>query len=148
MRYTTRTEYGLICMIYLTQHREATRVTIKEIAKKENYPLPYLEKILQSLRQAKLVEARHGNQGGYVLSKKASEITVKEVIEALEGSTFQAFCAPSVREEIVCNHICMCGVKPMWHRTKEVLDRFFESITLDMLAQPQAQAQSLMPVAR
>lgn len=148
MRYTTRTEYGLICMIYMAKHTAADRVTIREIAAQENYPIAYLEKILQHLRQANLLVSHQGNQGGYTLARPASEITLKQVIEALEGSTFDIFCAPEIREDIVCTHICMCGVKPVWKRTRELLDHFFDSITLETLAKNQAEVQNLIPAAR
>ncbi len=138
MRYTTKTEYGLICMVYLAQHHGREWISIKEIAKEENYSVAYIEKILQALRQANLVTSQSGNHGGYALTRRPSEITLRQIIDALEGSTFDAFCEPQVREEIVCNHICLCGAKPIWKKTKEVLDHFFDSITLEMMARPQA----------
>ena len=135
MKFTTKTEYGLLCMIYLARHSERVCVSIKDIAADENYPAPYIEKILQSLRQAKLVTSHHGNQGGYSLSRKPSEITLKQVIEALEGGTFEVFCAPETREGIVCTHFCLCGVKPVWRKTKQILDHFYDSVTLEMMTQ-------------
>jgi Rrf2 family protein len=112
-------------------------ITIKEIAEKERYPVAYIEKILQQLRQANLVISHHGNQGGYSLARKPADITVKQVIDVLEGGTFEIFCEPEVREEIVCTHFCMCGVKPIWRKTKELLDRYYDSITLEMVANNQ-----------
>jgi Rrf2 family protein len=144
MRYTKRTEYGLICMIYIAKNLEANWVTIKEIAAKENYPVAYIEKILQSLRHAGLVVSHQGNHGGYELARKPSEITLRQIIDALEGTTFEVFCAPEVREDIVCNHICMCGAKPIWRKTKDLLDHFYDSITLETLAKPQAEVQNLL----
>jgi Rrf2 family protein len=135
MKFTTKTEYGLVCMIYMARHADRPCLTIKEIAAHENYPVPYIEKILQALRQAKLVKAHHGNQGGYSLAKKPSEITLKDVVDALEGSTFEVFCAPETRPDIVCTHFCLCGVKPVWRKTKQILDDFYGSITLEMMTQ-------------
>jgi len=144
MKYTTKTEYGVICMIQMAQNETTDWITIREFAAKENYPVAYLEKILQALRQAHLVVSHQGNHGGYVLARKPSEITLKQIIEAIEGSTFEAFCEPQVREDIVCNHICMCGAKPIWRKTKELLDHFYDSLTLEMLAKPQAEVQHLL----
>ena len=146
MRYTTKTEYGLICMIYMAQHPESGCVTTREMVAKEHYSITYLEKILQALRQAKLVVAHHGNQGGYSLARKPAEITLRQIIQALEGSTFETFCEPQVREDIVCNHICMCGAKPIWRKTKELLDHFYDSITLETLAKPQAEVQHRLAI--
>ena len=148
MRYTTKTEYGLICMIHIAHHHEATKITIRQIAEQERYPLPYLEKILQHLKHAGLVESFQGPAGGYRLARPASAITLRQMIDALEGATFDIFCNNDVREDIVCNHICLCGVKPVWRRTKDLLDRFFDSITLETDANDPTQLQSLIPVMK
>jgi Rrf2 family protein len=133
-------------MIYLARKPEEVLVTSKEIAAEENYSVTYIEKILQGLRLANLIIAHHGNQGGYSLSRKPSEITVRQIIDALEGSTFDIFCEPQVRDDIVCTHICMCGAKPVWKKTKEILDRFYDSITLETLAKTPAEAQNLIKI--
>ncbi len=118
-------------MIYMAKHAGSNWITIKEIAEKEHYPVAYIEKIIQALRQANLVVSHHGNQGGYGLARKASEITLKQIIEGVEGETFEIFCEPETREDIVCTHFCQCGVKPVWRKTKELLDKFYDSITLE-----------------
>lgn len=133
MKYTTKTEYGLNCLIYMARHGGLQPITIKEIAAAEKYSPTYIEKILQNLRQAKIVAAQHGNQGGYVLAKRPEAITLKDVIVALEGGTFDVFCEPETRGQIVCTHYCACGVKPVWQKAKSLLDQYFDSITLEMI---------------
>ena len=144
MRFTTKTEYGLLCMIYLARHAEKGWLSIKEIAAQENYPLPYLEKILQALRHAKLVVSQKGMQGGYALATKPSEITLKSIIDTLEGSTFEVFCAPETREDIICTHFCLCGVKPVWRKTKQILDEFYGSVTLEMMTKDEIEVRKLL----
>ena len=144
MRFTTKTEYGILCMIHLAKHSDMPCVTIKQIAQKENYPAPYIEKILQALRHSGLVKAHHGNQGGYSLARTPSEISLRQIIDSLEGSTFEIFCQPEVRDEIVCTHFCLCGVKPVWRKTKQILDDFYSSVTLDMLTQDEMQTQKIL----
>jgi len=141
MRFTTKTEYGLICLIYMTHHAELHPITIKEIVKGERYSQAYTEKILQNLRSAKIAASHHGQQGGYILARPASEITLKEIVEALEGSTFEVFCEPGIRNYIVCTHYPACLVKPVWEKTKEILDNFYGSITLEMLAKHAIKSQ-------
>lgn len=131
-------------MVYMARHAEKGVVTIKEIAEGERYPAPYMEKILQALKRAKLVVSQQGNHGGYKLAKKPSEITVKEVIDALEGGTFELFCAPATRADIVCTHFCLCGIKPVWRRTKELLDKFYASITLEMMTKNELEVRKLI----
>ena len=144
MRFTTKTEYGLVCLIYMARHAkdETQPITIKELVGAEDFSVPYIEKILQSLRAAKIVNAVHGSHGGYVLARPASEITVKEVIDALEGSTFDIFCEPEVRKDITCTHFSLCGIKPLWGKTKDALDHLYEGINLEALAQNKLKAEA------
>ena len=144
MRFTTKTEYGLVCMVHLAKHPEGGWITTKELAARENYPVAFTEKILQSLRQARLVISHEGTQGGYGLARNPTEITVKEVIEAMEGGTFDVFCEDGLKKEIVCTHFCLCGVKPVWRKAKQLLDEFFGSITLEMLTKNEIEVQGLI----
>ena len=145
MRFTTKTEYGLVCLIYMARHvdGQGNPITTKELVGAEDFSVTYIEKILQSLRAAKIVNAVHGSHGGYMLARPAVEITVREVIDAMEGATFDIFCEPDVRKDITCTHFSLCGIKPLWGKTKEMLDRFYETITLDMLAKNELKFQEL-----
>ena len=136
MRFTTKTEYGLVCLIYMANSAKSDPedlVTIKDIVRAERFSEPYVAKILNKLRVGKIIASHQGKQGGYALAKPASEITLKQVIEALEGQTFDVFCRPKIRHEIVCTHFNLCGLMPIWNRTKEVLDQFYSSVTLEMM---------------
>ena len=145
MKFTTKTEYGIVCMIYLARHfGRKGWLTIKEIASHENYPVPYIEKILQALRQAELILSQQGHHGGYALARKPAEITLKQVVDALEGATFEVFCAPETREGIVCTHFCLCGVKPVWRKTKQLLDEFYDSVTLEMMTKDEIEMRKLL----
>ena len=136
MRYTTRTEYGIVSLIYMARHfASGDMVTLKEIAKEEQFSVAFVEKILQRLRGAGIVESHQGNHGGYSLAKPPSEINLKQIIDALEGSTYDVFCEPHVREGIVCTHLSLCGLNGVWKKSKELLDQLYSSITLDMLTQ-------------
>lgn len=135
MRFTTKTEYGLICLLTMVRNGgKGTVMTVGEIVERERFSKTFLEKIMQALRKAKIVESHPGIHGGYLLARDPSQITFKEVVEALEGHTFDVFCEPRVREHIVCTHFPMCGVLPIWQRTKELLDQYFDTVTLDMIA--------------
>lgn len=136
MRFTTKTEYGLVCLIYMAKNAELKfdPITIKELVEAEQFSQTYTEKIMQSLRQSGIVNALHGNHGGYVLARTPQEITLKEIVEALEGGTFDIFCQPKIREEIICTHFPLCGIKPVWEKTKNVLDELYQGMTLSMVA--------------
>jgi Rrf2 family protein len=119
-------------------------VTIKEIVAKERFSLTYIEKILQSLREGNIVISHKGKQGGYSLAKPPEKITLREVIEALEGKTFDVYCEPEIRSHIVCTHFCMCGIRPIWQKTKTLLDQFFDSVTLATVSREEPQVMGVM----
>ena len=146
MRFTTKTEYGLVCLVYMAKHPELEMITIKDIGLSESYSTTYMEKILQKLRAANIVVSHQGKNGGYSLSKHPSQITMRQIIEALEGGTFEKFCEPEVRKDIVCTHFCMCGIRPVWEKTKSLLDNFFDSVTLEMIAKPEKDVQGLLTI--
>lgn len=119
----------------LYNHAQGRTIALKDIVEGEQYSAAFMEKIMQDLRRANIINSHQGNHGGYALARPADKITLKEIIEALEGQTFEVFCEPESRENIVCNHFSLCGMKPVWFKTKEVLDHFFSTITLEMVAQ-------------
>ena len=141
MKFTTKTEYGLNCLAYMARRKPGEVAAIKDIAGQEHFSVSYIEKILQRLKAARIVVSHQGKWGGFSLARKPSEITLKEIIEALEGNTFDIYCEPKVREHIVCTHLCMCGIRPVWARTKELLDEFYGAITLEMIAKEEKDAQ-------
>ena len=91
-----------------------------------------------------MVLSHQGNQGGYALARGASEITLRHIIDALEGATFEVFCSPETREDIVCTHFCLCGIKPVWRKTKQILDEFYGSITLEMMTKNEMETQKML----
>jgi len=107
----------------------------KEIAEHEGFSVTFTEKILQGLRRAGITTSQQGNKGGWTLTRPASDITLKEIIEALEGSTFEAFCDIKHRKSIVCTHFSLCKLKPVWYKTQKTLDELYQTITLKMIAE-------------
>ena len=65
--------------MYIARRQNHAPITIKEISGAEEYSQAYIEKILQHLRDAKIVDSLQGNQGGYVLAKDAEQISLKDV---------------------------------------------------------------------
>jgi Rrf2 family protein len=135
VRYTTKTEYGVICLAHMAKKLWPGASTAKEIAVHEGFSVTFTEKILQGLRRAGIATSQQGNKGGWALTRPSAEITLKEIIEALEGSTFEAFCDIKHRKSIVCTHFSLCKLKPVWYKTKKTLDELYETITLEMIAE-------------
>lgn len=100
MLFSTKAEYGIRVLVELARHDEGVPISLTEIADHDHLPLSYLEHLVARLRRASLIESRRGAHGGYMLAKPAEEITMAEVVEALEGSVAQLECiAPHGTDE-------------------------------------------------
>jgi len=85
MRITKRCQYALRAVFELAIRDSGQPVKIQEIAGAQNIPPRFLEVILNELRHAGFVESRRGNEGGYILARKAGALTVGEVIQYIQG---------------------------------------------------------------
>lgn len=82
---STKGVYGLTAMYELSKHEGDTPIQIKEISSNANIPQNYLEQLLSKLRRAELVTSIRGAKGGYILARDAKDISVKDILIALEG---------------------------------------------------------------
>ena len=105
MMFSTKAEYGVRVMVELARRSAGDEpVPLAEIAAKDGLPLAYLEHLVARLRKAGLVDSRRGARGGYLLARPAREITMAEVVEALEGSIAPIECISEAADgTIVCS---------------------------------------------
>jgi Rrf2 family protein len=85
MKLSTKTIYGIKALLELALQENA-EVNTTEIAKAQKIPVKFLEQIMAILKRNKLVVSSRGSRGGYLLAKKAGEITLHDVVELLDGS--------------------------------------------------------------
>ncbi|RMH38876.1 MAG: Rrf2 family transcriptional regulator [Deltaproteobacteria bacterium] len=95
MRLSTKTRYGVRAIFDIAFHhhgaRNAGAAQAKDIARRERIPLRYLEQIFQDLRRAGLVDSKRGPRGGYTLKRDPAEITLGDVVRALQGPIEEMF---------------------------------------------------------
>jgi Rrf2 family protein len=94
MRLATKTRYGVRAIFdiaYHSQGQPTVAAQAKEIARREDIPLRYLEQIFQDLKRAGLVESKRGPRGGYYLKRGPGEITLADVVVALQGPVEEMF---------------------------------------------------------
>jgi len=118
-----KTNYGLELMIFLAKNFGKGPIALKEIAKKKKLPYKFLEQIVIPFRGAGLVEAKEGKGGGYFLTKKASEISVAEIVEILEGPVEVGRC-------FACPIARTCGQKDFWGQVGDKVREAIEGKTL------------------
>lgn len=148
MRFTTQAEYGLICSLHLARHAVRGPVAAREMAEIENLPADYTEKILGRLRQAGLVTSVRGVSGGFQLARGASEITVKDVIDATEGGTFEINCREHPVGPDRCAETHDCSIRPVWYALRQRIDSLLSEIRLcDLIEGREAGVRELIDIA-
>ncbi|KXZ39951.1 transcriptional regulator, BadM/Rrf2 family [Alkalithermobacter thermoalcaliphilus JW-YL-7 = DSM 7308] len=128
MKLSTKGRYGLKAMFELALNQENSPVPLKYIANKQDLSDQYLEQIFSSLRKAGLIKSVRGAQGGYLLSKDASKITVGEIIRVLEGPIAPAECVLDTQAD--CERSDYCVTKGIWEKIKDSIDSVIDSVTL------------------
>ena len=128
MIVSTKGRYALRVMVYLALNGERERIPLKEIAESEGISQKYLEAIMSTLSKAGFVDAVHGKGGGYRLNRPAEGYTVGGILKLTEGSLATVSC--TTQGPAACSRSTCCHTLPMWERLDEMVDEFFESITL------------------
>jgi Rrf2 family protein len=94
MRLSTKTRYGVRAIFDIAYHGQDSphaAAQARDIARREDIPLRYLEQIFQDLKRAGLVDSKRGPRGGYYLKRLSAEITLAEVVRALQGPIEETF---------------------------------------------------------
>ncbi len=138
MRITTWAEYGLICALHLARRASEGPVTGRELATLERLPADYVEQILLRLRRADVVRSTRGAHGGYVLARPAELISVRELIAASEGATFDLHCVSHPVEEERCSASHNCSIRPVWVLLQQKIDDVLEGVHLSDLLDEEA----------
>jgi Rrf2 family protein len=138
MMFSTKAEYGVRVMIELARRGGDEPVPLAEIAEHDELPLAYLEHLVARLRRAELVTSRRGSRGGYLLARPASEITMAEIVEALEGEIAPIECISSAPDgSLVCSREAdgdhACPSKLLWTRVRFAIVRTLQETTLSDL---------------
>jgi len=115
-------------MLELASHYGEGSIELKEIARKENISLKYLEQVINPLRAAGLVKTIRGSKGGYSLAKPPSEICLYDVVETLEGPLNLLEC---LRDPKVCQKVPSCVTRDIWREVSDSISKIFYSITLE-----------------
>jgi FeS assembly SUF system regulator len=131
-RMAKLTDYGIVLLTQFVARQDSTPMTAREIAAVAKLPLPTVGKLLKQLSHNGLLSSHRGTKGGYSLARQAREITVAQIIEALEGPMALTECqAPGV-----CEQERFCAVKPNWLVINRTVRDALSDVTLADMARP------------
>jgi Rrf2 family protein len=124
-------------MVQLGRHYGTGPASLGEIAAEEDLPRAYLEQLVMHLRDAGLVVSTRGARGGYELSRRPEEISMNQVLRALEGPIAPMVCASTDPEHAtICDRTSRCTVNLLWVRVRDAIQTTLDSMTLADLVPP------------
>ncbi|WP_331655210.1 RrF2 family transcriptional regulator [Aminipila sp.] len=129
MKISTKGQYGLQALLDLAIYGADDYISLKSIAERQGMSDNYLEQLFASLKKNGLVESTRGAQGGYRLAKPSKEITVKQVLNALEGPLALVDCIIEGKES-QCDRFECCVTRVVWQKIMENLNEVTDAITL------------------
>ena len=131
MRLTTKSRYGARAVFDLSYNYVGMPVQVKDISKRQEIPLRYLEQIFRQLKAAHLVKSVRGPTGGYVLAKDAKEVSLADIIHAMKEAINPVYCADNgTGSGKKCARADQCVTKTIWQEVGEKIEHFFNSVTI------------------
>lgn len=145
LRFTKRADYGLMAIHFIASHGDDGAVSAKRIAEEFNIPPERLAKILQRLAKKKLITSHNGPKGGYVLTRHPDEITVGQVVRALEGPLRVVNC---MSEHDDCPQFARCNLRRPVQKIQASITHVLDSMTLaELAAEPTVPTVTVTPLA-
>lgn len=139
MKLSTRSRYGLRLMFELALNFNKGTVFLKDIAERQDLSEKYLSKLIIPLKAAKLVNSARGAHGGYTVARDPETITVKEIVEALEGDLSLVEC---LKNASVCDSVEVCPTREIWRSLEREMRKVLENITLQSIVKDHQEKKS------
>ncbi len=131
MRLSTKVRYGVRAMFDIAYHSNGLPIQIKDIAKRQQISQRYLEQIFQKLRKGGLLKSKRGPSGGYSLAKPAKDISIGNVIKAVENTTQLVPCTKRKgKSNKKCEQYDICATRTFWDEASENFFDYFSAISL------------------
>jgi FeS assembly SUF system regulator len=134
MRLTHLADYAVVMMTAAARRDPSSRLSATELADETGVPLPTAQKLMQKLAAHGLLVGQRGAGGGYALARPVTEISLADIVEAVEGPIVLTMCADGVNHE--CALDAHCKVKPHMSIVGDAIRSSLEAVTLEQLRSP------------
>jgi Rrf2 family protein len=131
MKISTKGRYALRSMLDLSMQDSSALIPLKDIAKRQEITLKYMEQIITPLSKAGYVTSLRGSSGGYRLAKNPSEYTVGDILRVMEGPLSPVACLENEANE--CPRAEFCPTLPFWKGLAKVINDYVDGVTLEDL---------------
>jgi Rrf2 family protein len=143
LRLSKKADYALMAMKHLALRGDRGSSSAREIAEQYDIPIELMAKVLQRLVQRGLLASHQGTRGGYQLSRPPREITVADVIQAIDGPVTVTACSS---DDENCDQFAKCNVRdPLWRVRERILAALGECTVAELAADPPAPVTSSRP---
>jgi len=140
MKVSTKGRYAVRFLLDLALHDRSKPVSLNEIAQRQDISEKYLWQIVANLKSAGLVSATSGKRGGFLLAKSPEKISLKDILEILEGDCVLVDCVP---DAAVCKRSANCIAREMWRETSRQIADVLASVKLaDLVAKAKKRAHN------
>ena len=136
IRITKLSDYAIALLTYFARNAERV-LAARDLAAQAHIPLPTVCKVLKSLSRGELLVSQRGVNGGYRLARRPEEISIAEIIAAIEGPIALTECSTSVPG--LCELEPVCPVRSNWRRINKAVRQALEALTLADMTQPLTQ---------
>jgi Rrf2 family protein len=140
MKLSTRARYGTRALLDLAIQGSGEPVSLKDIAKRQQISLQYLEHLMTPLIAAGLVRSVRGPKGGVLLAKPPEKIMLSEIIQLLEGSIAPVDCVDNPK---LCPRSGLCVTRDIWDEVKKAMEGVLETTTLQNMIERQQRKNAL-----
>jgi len=137
MKLSTKGKYGVRAVYEIARQYGKGPLTIKEIADRQGISFSYLEQILHKLGKAGLIESVRGPAGGYLLARKPGDLTIGDIVRALEGPIALTHCLEP-GEAAECYQEEDCVARMVWTKVGAKIEEALDSISFEDLLHQQA----------
>lgn len=135
MHVSTKGRYGLRILLDVAMHEKKGPVALRDISRRQDISQKYLWQVINPLKVAGLLRATRGAHGGYVLAKSPARISVRDIVDILEGPVAMVDC---VQSPATCERSGACTARGAWAEIEARLKETMDGITLQYLLEQQA----------
>jgi len=134
MKISARDEYACSAVLELALNYDSEApIRVQDIAQRQGIPMKFLFQIMQILKRVDIVRSRRGTEGGYVLTRPPSQITVGDVIRAMSGPFVQLSCQESGNLADNCGKQDICQFRPIWVEVDRAIGSILNNVTFEEL---------------
>jgi Rrf2 family protein len=142
MKLSTKGRYGLRAVLDLAVHADEEAVALSQIAERQGISMNYLEQLIAKLKKAGIVNGIRGAQGGYMLAVPAEQISVGDILRALEGDLNPVDCSEVNKGDGLCSNSDSCVTKYVWKRISDSINDAVDAIMLSELVSESKKVQA------